>query len=228
MQKEIRLFGRPLAITIRNDGDWAIAHELFLDHQYRFCDEVIRKATNPIIDIGGHLGFFALYAALLNPNVPIYSFEPHEGNFTLLKENLKQNHILNAHPRQLAVSNAVGQAELYLSQEDLNHSTTCAIEPTGATQKVQTTTLERIMEKNGIGRCDLVKMDCEGAEFEILYNTPKTIFDRIPHIFLEYHDWVEGQSSEKLKQFLKNQGYRVEKYPNHKMKELGFLWCSKP
>ncbi len=227
MQKEIRLFGKTLQISLRNDGDWAIAHELFLDRQYRFCDEVIRKAANPIIDIGGHLGFFALYAALLNPKVPIYSFEPHEGNFALLKENLKTNRVRNVVPKQLAVSDTVGQAELYLSREDLNHSTTRAIEPTGATQKVQTTTLERIMEKNGIAQCDLLKMDCEGAEFKILTSTPPTIFRRIRHIFLEYHDWVEGESSEKLKDFLKNQGYRVEKYPNHKMRELGFLWCIK-
>jgi len=227
MQKEIKIFGRSLTITLRNEGDWAIAHELFLDHQYRYCDQVIRQAVNPIIDVGGHLGFFSLYAALLNPRVPIYAFEPHEGNFGLLKENLKQNRIQNVHPKNLAVASAIGQTTLHLSQEDLNHSTTHAIEPTGATQKVQTTTLERIMEKNRIETCDLLKMDCEGAEFEIIYNTPKAIFDRISHIFLEYHDWVEGQSSEELRQFLKNQGYRVEKYPNHKMRELGFFWCQK-
>ncbi len=225
-QKEIRIFGKTIWVTLRNEGDWAIANELFLDHQYRFCDDDLRRTANPIIDIGGHLGFFALYAALLNPVVPIYSFEPHEGNFALLKENLKQNRVKNVVAKNLAVASTVGQTTLQLSQEDLNHSTTRAIEPTGATQKVQTTTLERILEKNRIETCGLLKIDCEGAEFEILYNTPKSIFDRIPHIFLEYHDWVGGQSSDALRQFLKNQGYHVEKYPNHKMRELGFLWCT--
>src|SRR3989338_6433421 len=122
MQKEIKIFGRSLTITLRNEGDWAIAHELFLDHQYRYCDDVIQRTANPIIDIGGHLGFFALYAALLNPRGPIYSFEPHEGNFGLLKENLKQNRIKNVHPKNLAVAATVGQTTLQLSQEDLNHS----------------------------------------------------------------------------------------------------------
>ena len=71
MEKEIKIFGKLLNLTLRNEGDYAIAHELFLDHQYRFCDDVMRKTKNPIIDIGGHLGFFSLYAAVLNPVVPI-------------------------------------------------------------------------------------------------------------------------------------------------------------
>lgn len=225
IKKEVNIFGKKITLSLRNEGDFAIANELFLDHQYRFCDEVIRKSMAPIIDIGGHLGFFSLYASLLNPNVPIYSYEPHEGNYTLLKENLKNNHIKNVHPHQLAVDKEIRIIELQLSQEDLNHSTVRAIEPTGKTQKVQTVTLERIFEKNHIEQCALLKIDCEGAEFGILYNTPATLFSRISNIFLEYHDWIEGENSDELKNFLKNQGYKVEKYPNGKISSLGFLWC---
>jgi len=212
---------------MRNEGDYAIAHELFLDHQYRFCDDAIKKAKNCVIDIGGHLGFFSLYASLLNPTVPIYSFEPHIGNYELLKENLKANHVKNVQSKQLAVSDKVEQVQLQLSKEDLNHSILTAIEPTGATQPVQTTTLERIFQKNNIGHCDLIKIDCEGSEFRLIYATPQSIFDKVSNIFLEYHDWIEGENSEELKRFLERKGFRVSKYPNNKMNELGFLWCEK-
>jgi hypothetical protein len=100
------------------------------------------------------------------------------------------------------------------------------LEPTGETQKVQTTTLEGIFEKNRIEKCDLLKLDCEGSEFKIIYSTPKGIFDKISHIFLEYHDWIEGESSKELKNFLEKMRYKVKKYPNPKMSELGFLWCT--
>ena len=116
---------------------------------------------------------------------------------------------------------------MQISKEDLNHSLQKAIEPTGETQATQTTTLERIFHKNRIEKCDLIKMDCEGAEFNILYNAPKSIFDKVSHIFMEYHDWIEGESHKELKTYLEKLGYRVEKYPNNKMKELGFFWCSK-
>jgi FkbM family methyltransferase len=227
MKRAIKIFGKEVVLALRNEGDFAIANELFLDHQYRFCDDVIRNAKHCIIDIGGHLGFFSILASILNPSVPIYTFEPHAGNFELLKTNLKENRIKNVHPKQLAVSDSIGQTQLILSKEDLNHSLEHAIEPTGQTQPVQTTTLEQIFEKNRINRCDLLKLDCEGSEFKIIYSTPTEIFQKIDHIFLEYHDWVKGESSDKLKSYITSLDYIVQKFPNPKMPELGFLWCNK-
>jgi len=225
--KEIKIFGKTIKLSLRNDGDFAMANELFLDRQYRFCDEAIKKAKNCIIDIGGHLGFFSILASILNPNVPIYSFEPHIGNYALLKENLKNNRIKNVYPKQLAVSDKTGEAELKLSKEDLNHSLAMAIEPTGETQKVQTITLERIFAKNNANICNLLKLDCEGSEYEIIYSAPKSIFSKINNIFLEYHDWEKSDNSDKLKSYLQSVGYKVQKFPNSKMPALGFLWCRK-
>lgn len=227
IRKEIKIFGKTINLSLRNDGDLAIANEILLNHEYRFCDEVIKKTKHPIIDIGGHLGFFSIYATLLNPNIPVYTFEPHEGNYQLLKQNIKDNRIKNIYPKNLAVNKGVGQLKLQISKEDLNHSLQKAIEPTGETQIVQTTTLERIFNKNRIEECDLIKMDCEGAEYNIIYNTDKKIFDKVSHIFMEYHDWIEGESHKELKLYLEKLGYKVEKYPNSKMKELGFFWCYK-
>ena len=225
--KEIKVFGKTINLTLRNDGDFAIANELFLDRQYRFCDEAIKKARHCVIDVGGHLGFFSIMASLLNPNIPIYTFEPHIGNYELLKTNLKNNRIKNVYPKQLAVSDQAGEAELLISKEDLSHSIVKTIEPTGKIQKVQTTTLERIFQKNQIEHCDLLKLDCEGSEFKIIYSAPKTIVSKIIHIFLEYHDWIDNENSKELKFFLKQLGYKIEQYPNSKMPELGFLWCTK-
>jgi len=227
MQKTLKLLGKNLNITIRNDGDEAIMHEVLVQREYRPCDEIIKNAQHAILDIGGHLGFFSLYASLFNSKVPIYTFEPHEGNYQLLKQNLKQNRVKNVHPKQVAVGAEQKQIQLQISQEDLNHSTTKALEPTGEIQAVQQTTLERIFKKNRIETCELIKMDCEGAEFDILYTAPDWIFEKTKHLFLEYHDWVEGQSSNQLKHFLEKKGYRVEKKPNQRVGEIGFLWALK-
>ena len=227
IQKNLKIFGKPVILNMRNEGDHAIANELFLDRQYRYCDEVIKNARHGVIDIGGHLGFFSLYASLLNARVPIYSFEPHLGNFELLKKNLKDNRVRNVTAKNLAVSNAVGEVELLLSKEDLNHSIVRAIEPTNEVQKVQTITLEKIFDRHRLGQVDLLKIDCEGAEFSILEDSPPAIFDRVSHIFLEYHDWVPGKNHRDLKKLLEARGYKVQDFPNSKMKELGFLWCQR-
>lgn len=212
---------------MRNDGDLAIANELFLDHQYRYCDEVIKGAKHAVIDIGGHLGFFSLYASLLNPTVPIYSFEPHVGNFGLLKQNLKDNRVRNVTAKNLAVSNVIAEVDLLISKEDLNHSLVHAIEPTDEMQRVQTITLEKIFDRHRLGQVDLLKIDCEGAEFAILEDTPKAVYDRVSNVFLEYHDWVPGKSHRDLIKILSAHGFKVQDFPNAKMKELGFLICSR-
>ena len=231
-QKEFKIFGKSVNVSIRNDGDEAIAAELFLDHQYRHCDEVIRHAGQSIIDIGGHLGYFSLYANLLNNKVPIYTFEPHIGNYQVLKKNMKDNRVKNVFPKQLAVDGKIHEVDLLISKEDLNHSIVHAIEATNETQKVQTITLEKIINRHVIGhggqntgQVDLLKIDCEGAEFSIIEDSPVDIFDNVSHIFLEYHDWVPNGDHRRLKKFLEARGYKVEKYANSRMQELGFLWC---
>jgi FkbM family methyltransferase len=219
MQKRVKIFGKEVRLTMRNDGDLAIANELFLDRQYIFCEQTIDKAKHAIIDIGGHLGFFSLYASLINPKVPIYTFEPHAGNFELLKKNLKDNHIKNVQAKNLAVTDKAGEVELKLSKEDLNHSTVHAIEDTGEVQKVGSITLF------GLEQVDLLKLDAEGAEFQIIEKSPAKVFEKIENIFLEYHDWVPDGDHKRLKRFLEAQGYEVDDYPNVRMPELGFLWC---
>ncbi len=225
MQKEIKIFGKIVKVTMRNEGDYAVANELFLDHQYKYCDEVIKKATHAVIDIGGHLGFFSLYASLLNSKVPIFCFEPHIGNFELLKKNFKDNRVKNVTAKNLAVSDKIEEVDLLISEEDLNHSTVHAIEPTDEVQKVQTITLEKILDRHRIGQVDLLKIDCEGAEFAILEDSPPEVLEKVSNIFMEYHDWVPGKDHRQLKKLLEARGFKVEDYPNSKMKELGFLWC---
>jgi len=225
MRKEVKIFGKNLTLSIRNDGDHAIANELFLDHQYKYCDEIIKKATKAVIDIGGHLGFFSLYASVLNSVVPIYTYEPHTGNFAILKENLKQNRIKNVFPKNLAVAGHEGEVELHISREDLNHSIVHAIEDTDERQKVGAITLEKIINRHDLGQVDLLKIDAEGAEFQILIDTPKEVLAKVSNIFLEYHDWMPENNHNTLKTLLISLGFIVEDYPNYKMPKLGFLWC---
>jgi len=226
-KKEIKLFGKPLTLNYRNNVDLTVAEEVLVKRGYRLCEDSIRNAKGPIIDIGGHLGFFSLMAASLRTSLPIYCFEPHAENFEILEKNLKDNGIENVVAEPVAVSDVTGEVDLLISREDLNHSLREAIEPTGKVQTVQATTLEKIFEKNKIQHCGLLKIDCEGSEYEILYSTPKPLFDKIQAIFLEYHEWSEKGLADALKIHLEKMGFKVKKIPNGKMEELGYLWATK-
>jgi hypothetical protein len=66
-----------------------------------------------------------------------------------------------------------------------------------------------IFEKNNIKICSLLKIDCEGAEYEILFNTTDELFRRIENIFFEIHP-IKDHLPEELKIFLTKKGYVLE------------------
>ena len=67
----------------------------------------------------------------------------------------------------------------------------------------------------------------DGGMNLVFSDTSDETLDKVSNIFLEYHDWINGESSSELKQYLEKKGFKVEKFPNNKIKELGFLWCVK-
>lgn len=57
------------------------------------------------------------------------------------------------------------------------------------TVEVRATTLESFLSEHGVGRVDLMKIDIEGAEFELFDNAPDALFGRIVQITIEFHDF---------------------------------------
>ena len=73
---------------------------------------------------------------------------------------------------------------------------------------VPSTTLERIFLDNHVENCQLLKLDCEGAEYEILFDTSREILNRIQNISMEYHQVPEYTISD-LTKYLKDIGFDV-------------------
>ncbi len=73
---------------------------------------------------------------------------------------------------------------------------------------VSCVTLQDIFNDNHIEKCDFLKMDCEGAEYEILYSCPADILERISRIAMEVHQGKgENENIEALICFLKQHGF---------------------
>jgi len=206
----------PVKIIIHSDADDSVFNEIFVEREYKNVEPIIKNAKTQIIDIGGHTGMFAIYARTLNPNVPITTYEPSQENFTTLKENLKQNHIKNITPKNLAISSKQGQATLYLSEDSHNHS---LIKKSDKTQVTQTTTLEKIIKTH----TDLVKIDAEGAEFEIIGSTSPETLKLIKNLYIEYH----REDPTPLIQKLQKAGFKTQKTPSRYDKTMGIIQASK-
>jgi FkbM family methyltransferase len=164
------------------------------------------KSGSVVIDIGAHIGDFSIFASKYDKDIAVFSYEPSKESFTFLIRNIELNKASNIKAFNLAVSKTQGEIKFYIDEKNTTlHSTVIA-------QKsfllVPSTTLERIFMGNHIENCQLLKLDCEGAEYEILFNTPGEILNRIQNISMEYHD-VPNYTINDLKKYLKDMGFDV-------------------
>lgn len=166
-----------------------------------------------VVDIGAHIGIFSVFASELAKKGKVYSFEPVPENFKILKENIELNKKKNIIPINKAVSSKIGKKEffisktntgggsLYLNNKEKKHEIKI---------NVSTSSLKDIMRINKIKKIDFLKMDCEGEEYEILFNCPDKILKSVKKISMEYHNIDDKYNFSSLKVFLEKKGFRVK------------------
>lgn len=161
-----------------------------------------------VVDIGAHIGIFSILAATCMPSVKVVSYEPCPKNFSLLVENIKLNSVENIRPFPLAVAGSSGKRKLFVSQQDVAHS---IIQPAANSQlrayeDVDCITLKEIIGQ--IGKCDFLKINCEGAEYEILFNTPTEYLNKVGKMSIDCHN-TPGYSGYDLKSYLEKTGFQL-------------------
>jgi FkbM family methyltransferase len=177
-----------------------------------------------IVDIGANVGSFAVYAAQSCPDAKIYCYEPERQNFASLKQNIKINELEERVSLfQCAVASCRGQRELAICGSVGNSFH--AVPDTSTRQTVNCTTLSGILADQRLKTIDLLKMNCEGAEYEILESCSETDFERITNIRLEYHNLdAQSRNGDSLSRWLETRGYRIERF-TRRLKQSGFIWA---
>ena len=180
-----------------------------------------------IVDVGAATGDFAVHAAARCPRGVVHAFEPLPEAFGRLEEHVRVNGVGNVRAEAQAIAAREGHLALYTVTGLAGQHRTAGDGSVAAGRPVavRATTLSRVFERHGIARCDLLKLDCEGAEFEILLSAPDDLLARIARIVLEYHDHVTAHTHEDLAARLAERGFRVRTRPNPAWKELGFLYA---
>lgn len=174
--------GVKIKLRVDSSDFMAFTNVWLVEDYYRPKFEI--KSDDTIIDIGSHIGLFALYASQFCTRGTIFCFEPVKENYDLLQENLKLNNIKNVIAFNLAVSGVSSFVSLFLNDDKSAHS----IHTTSPNEiKVESRSLKDIIDENEIKICNFVKIDCEGAEYEILGRLPQNYFSKIEKMVIEYH-----------------------------------------
>ncbi len=171
----------------KNSADEKVLeHSLDKDIFYPELYDLEKKDSMTIIDVGAHIGTFTMLSTIKLNKCKIISIEPNPESFSILKKNIEFNGITNVIPVEAALTDRPGPVKLYLSPENWEHSITNDF--SGKSIVVQGLTLSAIFEKYEIVHCDLVKMNCEGAEFKIVFDIPPNLLSKIKMMLILFHE----------------------------------------
>lgn len=216
-----------------------LIEEIWIRQCYQTTHLHVRPGAT-IVDIGANVGVFSVLLAAANPQAKIIAVEPGHENLEFLYRNIASNKLNNVFVVPAACSGTSGEATLYgrtvtnpvgLTKSYSHgalHSLFCRdVYGSEFTPLHQTSliTLGNIFEKFGVTTCDLLKLDCEGAEYDILLNATKDTLKRVSKISMEYHVGFNDHSIESLEHFLESCGFQVDRLPMGE-DDTGFLYAS--
>jgi FkbM family methyltransferase len=176
-----------------------ILDEVFVQRLY--ADYFPFYRCNTILDIGGHFGYFAMFAAMNSAaGSRIVTVEPSSRNIAVLRSNVAANSLSQIQAVHGAVADEPGTLDLHVSKAHncslyADHAKSLAPGSALSTERVSVHTLDDVMGQYGFDQVDVMKLDCEGAEYPIIYNTPNDVLHRVSVIMMEFHDMKDPERS---------------------------------
>jgi|688.fasta_scaffold24082_3 FkbM family methyltransferase len=164
-----------------------------LDHSFDsdiFFSAIREYQASPhalVIDVGAHIGTFSLFSIIAEKASRVIALEPNLESFNILLKNVNVNGFQNKIvPLNYALADVNGEAKLFLDRENWGHSLTNTT--LSLFQQVKTITLDSLFEMQLIGGCDLIKFNCEGAEFQIVLSLKSKVLKNVKMLLILFHE----------------------------------------
>lgn len=136
-----------------------------------------------VIDVGAGTGSWAIPAAAMGGNVIAFECDPYR--IAALKENVKCN------PRmQMTIDSRGLYSRVCEMGMDMNSSSVMLQLGYNPQQRVKMTTLDKFYADYNLDRCNIIKVDVEGAELHVLAGATETIRKYKPRIIVECHTFI--------------------------------------
>jgi FkbM family methyltransferase len=144
------------------------------NHEEDIIEHFTPKEGDIVVDIGAHMGRYTIISSKrVGANGKVVAIEAHPGNFEMLKSNIKLNQLTNVIPLNYAAYSKETKINLYLPEVESGYTIYNTIMSNRARTEdkfveVSANTLDYLLQLNEITDVNWVKIDVEGAEFEVL------------------------------------------------------------
>jgi FkbM family methyltransferase len=199
--------------------------------EYTSIFQNLSGKIDSFLDIGANTGYYSILAAAVNKKIHVHAFEPAQGPSYYLRKNIEINQfgeLINAHA--IALSDQESDVEFYEVQNAKYRYLAHNLGGVGSLKKesnsirtstiVKTLPLDRFVEREGIQRIDLLKIDTEGTENLILNGGYQTIEKFKPIIICET---LFQRIEKELENIMRSHGYEFYNHLNQKLHRVNTL-----
>jgi len=185
--------------------DVKIINEIWLDQDYAALGFIPQPGWN-IVDLGANKGFFSSWALTEAPTARVHCYEPDPHNFRALCRNMRQfDGTVTMHQR--AIGSSAGSLTLFRlagrgGQGSLFRSRAESRGEIIAEVTVEVTSLSDLLDNLGV--VDLLKVDVEGAEYDILLDSAPECLTHVARIVIEADEFDPGDRRRDMNDLLKH------------------------
>jgi len=177
-ESSINFLGKNIKFS-DNEAFIGMVNEIFIKKNYMF----ISKTNAPLIlDCGANIGLSAIFFKQIYPKSKIICFEPDPKIYELLKYNLNQ---FNYNDVQIFNSAVWVRDEKLIFETDKSWGGKIVSENNNKTITIDAINLNKYLHD----KVDFLKIDIEGAEYDVIMNCSELIIKNVNYIFFEWHSF---------------------------------------
>ena len=208
----IRICGRPFELSFPVESETRLDFiNLALDDEYGLRSLPFEPRT--ILDVGANIGLFSVLARHFFKSAIIHAYEPNPRTFSYTAKNLEK---IDAVGFQAGLGIRAGFAEMRDDQDSRKAQT--KLQETGS---IRIDSLQQAIDRLN-GSVDLMKIDCEGAEWDLFSDVES--FRKVRLIRMEYH-LTDGRTLDDLESAVIKLGFSLDRLePNQ---GFGIAWLSR-
>lgn len=190
--------------------DFKIVDEAWVENVYRIYESQFSE-QGVFVDIGANIGCVSIFVDSFNWNrdldkkIKVYAIEPEPNNIELLKQNIANNPIKNI----TLIENAIWHENKTVSISNKGGNSSIININNEDNSQVQAITLDNLFSTYSIQEVDVMKIDIEGAEFDLIINTPAETLAKIKRLVLEFDKSFDGKFGKMIEKLAKQFGIEI-------------------